>query len=566
MDSKRTLVVKIVFQFLYISFFFWGRSICGLMPLNAQSNSGWPLDAPKISFLTNPDIQIITDLPHAQIPHSISNLWNDKVEFGIPWVRISPIGTHFTFPQIFDGLPVLSAGVKINVHATGIITSVINFTFVPPSNIPAHIGANAWGVSDGQWVPTHLDTLSQTLRINNLQTGTYWDYNLSRYQKQDTSVTFKVFYPDPLSVAQTIYGGNFQDFGDSDVNILNQQRRNVSLSLKEMTGGIWLENRHVRIRRLSPVVNYDTSLLYPISDITRGMKNFEAVNILYHISRVREGMATLGFGNLFDTAISIDPHGYSGDQSMFTFHNGKPVLKFGDGGVDDAEDADVIIHEYHHAVLEDASPGAYNGAEKIATDEGSCDYFAKTWNVRLDSFHAADVFPWDGHNPFFTGRTIISQKKYPADMTGSVHRNGEIWSSALWEIRHEIGRDAADKLAYQTQYAAAPFLTMRQMALLYLQADSLLFQSAHRWRICNVFSQKGLVPDCNVSIEKTVWKFPILTQIEWNQFICSDAWLLQNLEGRVLAKGSEQTKIDLSPFASGLYLIVTPQKCWKVLK
>ena len=47
-------------------------------------------------------------------------------------------------------------------------------------------------------------------------------------------------------------------------------------------------------------------------------------------------------------AIDVDCHGFNGgDNSAFNPGTNPPSIVFGQGGVDDAEDADVIIHGIH---------------------------------------------------------------------------------------------------------------------------------------------------------------------------------------------------------------------------
>src|SRR5262245_23660762 len=54
-------------------------------------------------------------------------------------------------------------------------------------------------------------------------------------------------------------------------------------------------------------------------------------------------------------------------------------LTFGTGGVDDADDAEIILHEYGHAIQDDQIPGFGEPAEAGAMGEGFGDYFAASF-------------------------------------------------------------------------------------------------------------------------------------------------------------------------------------------
>lgn len=482
--------------------------------------------------------------------HSISQ----GAEFKLTHIRTSLSGLHFTLQQIIHGMPVWHGGMKININFKGELISLFDYSISAPIPSFNPDNANCWVKFENHFEACYADTLRDQIIFYNPNTQSQiFTYDLARPSGKDTLLKAMVFAPDPLSTANKNYGGSYQDFSDADSAVLNNERVQVLLRLDTMGAGVRLQNQYVRIMPLGGIRAFDTILPIPIPEIKRSNPNFESLNILYHIDRVQQGIKQFGFTDLLNQRIDVDPHATPGDQSMFTFSNGLPVLKFGDGGVDDAEDADVIVHEYHHAILEDASPGSYNGAEKIAIDEGSCDYFAKTWNVPLDSFHADKVFPWDGHNPFFAGRTIITNKVYPTDMTGTVHRNGEIWSSAIWELRGIIGKEKTDRLLYQTQYLAAPFISMRTMATLFLQADSLLYQHQNRWRICEVFSKKGLIPQCGLAVTE----LPV-TQTNCNlnsdaTIIRTSFWLLSNVEGKIIKTGKGIVTFNELP--PGIYIL-----------
>jgi hypothetical protein len=74
--------------------------------------------------------------------------------------------------------------------------------------------------------------------------------------------------------------------------------------------------------------------------------------------------------------VIIDPHGTSADNSFFSYPN---FIYYGTGGVDDAEDADVITHEYSHFLSRNAAPNTNVGMERQGLDEGLGDYVAASY-------------------------------------------------------------------------------------------------------------------------------------------------------------------------------------------
>ena len=65
------------------------------------------------------------------------------------------------------------------------------------------------------------------------------------------------------------------------------------------------------------------------------------------------------------------------------------VMRFGKGGVDDAEDAEVIVHEYGHAVHDAQVPGFGSSLAAGSIGEAFGDYLAVTVGL-----HEAKVNGW----------------------------------------------------------------------------------------------------------------------------------------------------------------------------
>jgi hypothetical protein len=135
------------------------------------------------------------------------------------------------------------------------------------------------------------------------------------------------------------------------------------------------------------------------------------------------------------------------------------TLNYGDGGVDDAEDADIIHHEAGHALQEDLIPGFGASAEAGALGEGFGDYLAATRHAGLGAFVEC-VGAWDATS-YSTDvppclRRVDGTKHYPEDIVGEVHADGEIWSAALWQIRQAQGGVVTDTVVVQAHFLWRP--------------------------------------------------------------------------------------------------------------
>src|SRR5262249_28097644 len=131
---------------------------------------------------------------------------------------------------------------------------------------------------------------------------------------------------------------------------------------------------------------------------------------------------------------------------------GTGSLSFGEGGVDDAEDSDVIIHELGHGVHDWITGGGLSQVNGLS--EGLGDYNAASYSRSLGQWASGDppfqwTFNWDGHNPFWPGRITNSTLHYPEGLDGEVHDDGVIWVTSLMHIWDDIGQQRADKAVWE---------------------------------------------------------------------------------------------------------------------
>jgi hypothetical protein len=174
------------------------------------------------------------------------------------------------------------------------------------------------------------------------------------------------------------------------------------------------------------------------------------------------------------------------------------VLSFGDGGVDDAQDAEIVWHEYGHAVLDNQAQIRLATGESGAIHEGWGDYFAATLSTTMpgDSRFYPTVGEWDatsynpGNPPFL--RRVDGAKRYPRDLDGEVHDDGELWSACLWGIHEALGRATADRIIVNANFLFPFDVTMPDAAAAILQTDAQLNGGANASAIRAVFASHGI--------------------------------------------------------------------------
>ena len=121
----------------------------------------------------------------------------------------------------------------------------------------------------------------------------------------------------------------------------------------------------------------------------------------YWVTTAQEYLQHLGFGldlppvNQRQIELRIDQFG--GDNSFFRDDKGEHQL--GKGGVDDAEDAEVIVHEYGHSVQDGQVTGFGTALESGAIGEAFRDYLAvvvTSWKAGVPTLTPeACVADWD---------------------------------------------------------------------------------------------------------------------------------------------------------------------------
>ena len=453
---------------------------------------------------------------------------NSVDDLKLIYIKESPIGHHFYFRQLHNGRLIFKSFLKISINKRGrvYLTASILYSdkildaqlsqteidqfyilkerypqfFEPDSIIAEQV---LFPIENGmkQAVSYQLTRSDLSMQIVIDENGNeLYKEDLTRYYSQgkDSLVNALVFLPDPLTTAGVVYGTPYKDYNDSNLAILNNEMVNVNVIADYDNGVFSLENDFVKM------TNYKNSNYIPATSTSptfyynRAEQEFEDINVFYHISTYQEYIQSLGFNNLANYQIHTESHAYPTDNSTYVSSHNPPRINYGEGGVDDGEDADVIIHEYGHALEYDAAPGSVSGFERKSISEGVCDYFAVSYSRSLNDFNWEYVFSWDGHNEFYPGRMAKSNKIYPNDMQSvSYHDNADIWSSTLMEIWEVIGQQKTDEIVFQSLYDYFANMSMSEAAMTVIMADSNLNNGANYYNICDAFNRRGFSTICN---------------------------------------------------------------------
>ena len=271
--------------------------------------------------------------------------------------------------------------------------------------------------------------------------------------------------------------------------------------------GRWVETRDIE----SP--DFDIPTTTTEFTFSAGDRRLLSVMVYFWLDRLIDYLHSFGIVTFNDAVdaqrIGVDAQGVGGDDnSHFTTDlQGRPYIAFGEGGVPDAADAHVIVHEYGHALhfFMDSNQNR-NGSE-----EGFGDFLAGVWLDRFNArrFQRESVFPWDNNlgDRYSDDRFFDTRRKF-SDSTFtrlSIHVKGSVLAATLWDLFVSLGGNssveaeriaAADRVVHLLLEALvsladeASYLDIGRGLVL---ADATLNGGANAAAIQGAFASRGLV-------------------------------------------------------------------------
>ncbi len=438
-------------------------------------------------------------------------------------------GTTVRFHQKYRGLPVLGDDIAVTIDKSDHVIFAMNgfeSKISVPSITPALAGAEARRIAldylgaDGplafdQTTLSILPAAGQSSLVYQVKiaprTAPHGDWEV--LVDAQTGVIVRVLDraayingsgltsdPDPLSVAGAQYGGNYVDNNDATNASLDATRTSVTLlDITDIGGGTYkLAGPYAVITDTESPFNGLFTQGSTTFNYNRFDDAFEAVLCYYQIDQtMRYINTTLGVSVMpiqYSGGVRFDPHGLSGaDNSHYTSSTGE--IAFGEGGVDDSEDADVVTHELGHALHDWLTGGNLSQVDGLS--EGTGDYIAQSYSRSLGQWAPSDpeynwVYSWDGHNPFWAGRITNYSATYPGGLVGQVHTDGQIWSTSLMGIYDQIGRQQIDRAVYEGLAMTNASSSQNDAAQAVLNAASALgYPSSDITAIYNGFTATG---------------------------------------------------------------------------
>ena len=510
------------------------------------TSSGAILDAYRLHIPIAADDSVATTL--AQEPELL--LSTGHLDIRMINRTESLTGAHLRFQQYLDDLPVLGGEVTVDLGCDGSISELHSRLATKTATpVPARafndesgaaIAAEGSSVERRDRVVLNEDGLGRLADRIVVRSGPIKRYawyvdaatgNIIRREALFFTARARVFESNPVV---RLGDRSLRDRDDAAAAVPGAAYSEVDLPGLPTSGP--LAGPNVTIEDLEPPTTLPAdagqSLMFD-----RSQSQFEDVNAYFHLDRAQRYLQSLGYTGsrrIIDHPIEVDAHAASGKDESFYIADipGRGKLYFGTGGTDDAEDSDILLHEYGHAIQDSIAPNGFlgpNSGQTRAISEGFGDYWAFSSKYAAAKTSGSDLFclaDWDarcaGDNPdsrcaYAEGANCLRRVDgtktigdfINSEAEGTQHKNGEIWSSALREIfmaivardGDEPGRRTADTIVVESHFGLPPLPTFAVMARKMLLADQILNQGANRVAICAAMQTRGIlgVADCDLT-------------------------------------------------------------------
>ena len=229
----------------------------------------------------------------------------------------------------------------------------------------------------------------------------------------------------------------------------------------------------------------------------------DEVNLFYHVNRAHDYFASPLFDfELMDWQMVVEYDKQVGLLwDLENAHATGLTLEFGTVRPF-SRSSDVIVHEFTHNVVRQVYGGRtirslVNNISEInearAMSEGLADYFAASLNERSggDACFACDVGVNRDLEQAAGDKRFDNSQDFDAGPGGSHHKNSQVLSGALWDLREMIGPDSSDQLIFGALRQNNP-TSFQGLLLAIIETDISLNNEIYRSAIIDSFSNHGI--------------------------------------------------------------------------
>lgn len=300
------------------------------------------------------------------------------------------------------------------------------------------------------------------------------------------------FDPDPRTTLNTDALTDTSAASAFDAAYFTRSLRDLTV-----TSGVYkLSGPYVNITNVEAPNTAASTTTNGVWTAKRGNNAFNDSMTYFHLDQSQRYMQSLGFTGtkgIIERPIDVDTDGESGADNSHYSPGSPGNLVYGHGCVDDNEDADVILHEYGHAIQHNIDTN-WTGGDTGAMGEGFGDYWAGSYSYSTPNgaiYHPEWIYSWDGHSSCWAGRMLNrTDAKYNSAKTYGAHtsvseggvsfQSDELWSAPLFAALTSLvaagkPRDNVDKIILEAHFGLGSNVKMPVMATAIVNAAHNLF-------------------------------------------------------------------------------------------
>lgn len=448
---------------------------------------------------------------------------------------------HYFYEQRHEGLPVFNARVAVHMDRNGRVWA-LNNTFVPVtvSKLQPSVAADAaistaaskLNVTVNDLVATHVPapelgiwptanggTLAWKTVVDvrgigvwevivDAESGEAIEPPLSR--DCHATGTGKVFQPHPVT---TLANDSLRDNTVNLATIIEPTYISVPLNNLNDAPNTALVGTYAQVPS-DQVGGRTTNATLDFSALRRNTTpsaaQFNQENAYWAIDYAQSVFQSLGYTVANGNAVmnySLQyyghqaPHSPTADNSHFSGDdrsgNRTGHLCFGTGGVDDAEDQEIVWHEFGHAMLWNQVDDINQNISSEGVGEGTGDVIAGILSKTIPggSSYYVTVGEWDatsynaGGTPHPFLRKLDTATLW-ANRPSQVHSAGEIWSHPVFDYNNQVGTLVGLDVLLQAQFMYDTSPTQAECAAAMIAADQMLNNGATYGLIINAFRER----------------------------------------------------------------------------